>query len=145
MFYIGLKLLTATEALKTKPVNPQDDWGLVFATVVTGIIVVFIILILLIFILVLMGKLIAKGDKTTEVIAEKKESEAVAVRTVDFMKEQVTGGEHEIIAVISAAIAAISENEGKNYNITNIKKKEPAVRSNWAKAGISESMNSFVR
>ncbi|MDR0223241.1 MAG: hypothetical protein LBI38_06910 [Oscillospiraceae bacterium] len=51
---------------------------------------------------------------------------------------EAVGG--EIIAVISAAVAAFAEAEGKRYEIKSVKKK--VLRSAWGKAGVWENIKS---
>lgn len=130
--------------LLNKAVYPNEDWGLVFATVITGLVVVFIILLLLIGIIELMGRAFSGGKGKSKSSGEKPEPLA-APRNIRSKQEpiQASNSGDEIIAVISAAIAAIGESEGKSYSVTSIKKKEKPLRSGWANAGIKESMRPF--
>ena len=49
----------------------------------------------------------------------------------------------EIIAVISAAIAAYTAGDGKSYAIKKIKRAEKQPRSNWGNAGVNENTRPF--
>lgn len=144
--YNALTLLSAV-----KPVNPQDDWSLVFATVVTGMVVVFFILLLLIGFIMLMGKVFYRGEKKIKSESENKTAESIIThstpeRTKNTYNNGING---EIVAAITAAVAAIGEDEGKTYAIKNISKRKNAPRSDrtsgWGAAGISESMRPFVK
>lgn len=120
--------------------TPSDDgyWGLVASTVVTGFAVVFLALAILIGILYLMGAVLGRTKKKAE--PEKTETPAVqpVVETVEEADE-----DDEVIAVISAAIAAYGEAEGKQYRITGVKKRDKAQRSGWSAAGVIENTRGF--
>lgn len=126
----------------------DGNWSLIWSTVVTGIAVVFLILAILVFLLWLMGKIFSAVSKS----AEKKKTSAaeVAAKTktetpapVPVAEEYEDEDDAEIIAVISAAIAAYGESEGKRYNITSVKKRDKAVRSPWSMAGVSDNTRGF--
>ncbi|MDE7362021.1 MAG: hypothetical protein K2N38_08825, partial [Oscillospiraceae bacterium] len=58
--------------------------------------------------------------------------------------EAAPDDEEEIVAVISAAIAAYAEAEGTAYTITGISKRKNArTRSAWSMAGVSGNMRKF--
>lgn len=141
--YDAVTLLTAVKA-----VNPQDDWGLVFSTVLTGIVVVFLVLVLLIVFLELMGRFFSRSEKKKSPTEDKPaELPIITPGNARFEKasENITGNENDIIAVISAAVAAIGESEGKTYTVKNIRKREKTARTGWGAAGIRESMNRFPK
>ena len=120
--------------------TPSDDgyWGLVASTVITGIAVVFLALAILIGILYLMGAVLGRTKKK----AEPAKTEAPAVQPViEAVKE--ADEDDEVIAVISAAIAAYGEAEGKQYRITGVKKRDKAQRSGWSAAGVIENTRGF--
>ncbi len=124
----------------------DGNWSLIWSTVVTGIAVVFLILAILVFLLWLMGKIFSTVSKS----AEKKKAAAAeaAAKTKTETPAPVPAPEEyeddaEIIAVISAAIAAYGEAEGKRYNITSVKKRDKAVRSPWSMAGVSDNTRGF--
>ncbi len=128
-----------------------DYWGSVGILTITGILVVFLILAILIFFFWLMGMIFKAVDKSK---AEKKAAadeaekaklaaEPVAQETVDEEEEPVDDGE-EIVAVISAAIAAYAEAEGTAYTIKSISRHKNAhARSAWSMAGLSDNMRQF--
>ena len=128
---------------------PNEDWGLVGSTVMTGLLVVFLILVFLIFIFWLMGKVMVALDNRKK-RAEKKEAEAsapapvVQAAPVAPTEEYEDEDDEEIIAVIAAAIAAYSEADGKQYRIASIsRKKEKSKRSSWNGAGVVENTRPF--
>lgn len=139
---------TFTLLAAAKAVNPQDDWGLVFSTVLTGMVVVFLVLVLLIVFLELIGAFFSRGEKKKNGAEDK--SADIPVTFPVSVQPQVSiksdsNSENEIIAAIAAAVAAVGASEGKSYTVKSIKKKEKAVRSGWASAGIRESMSRFSK
>lgn len=119
----------------------QEDWGYVGAVVITGLVVVFIILIILVGILWLLGKIMGGTGKKKPVKEEIKP--VVQTAPVAVVEEEEETDDEELIAVISAAIAAYSAADGKQYRITSVKKKEKALRSGWGVAGITENTRPF--
>lgn len=126
------------------------DWSLIWSTVVTGIVVVFLILAILVFLLWLMGKIFSgvskSGEKKKKAAAEAEaavkapEPEQQAEAAEEYYEEEDDG---ELIAVISAAIAAYGEAEGKQYKITSVRKRDKAARSAWSAAGIADNTRGF--
>lgn len=140
---MGIDLLTLAKVTIT---NPNDDWGLVGSTVATGLLVVFMILVVLIFVFWAMGKVMTaitnRGQKKAE--AAKPVEVAVEAPMQAEVVEEAYDNDDEIIAVISAAVAAYSEADGKQYRIASISKKnEKNVRSNWSASGIAENTRPF--
>lgn len=123
----------------------QEDWGYVFAVVITGLVVVFLILMLLVGVLWIFGKLMGGTGKKKKPAAEEVKPAAVQVTpaVADVVEEEDEADDEELIAVISAAIAAYSAADGKQYRITSVKKREKALRSGWGVAGISENTRPF--
>lgn len=131
---------------------PNEDWGLVGSTVVTGLLVVFMILVFLIFIFWLMGKIMVGLDnrkkRAEEKAAMKAAAEAPAVQEASpvpvAQEEYEDEDDEEIIAVIAAAVAAYSEADGKQYRIASIsRKKEKTKRNSWNGAGVVENTRPF--
>ncbi len=123
------------------------DWSLIWSTVVTGLVVVFLILAILVFLLWAMGKIFKAVDN-----AGKKKAAAAeaAVKVAEPVQQEETAEEYyeeeddgELIAVISAAIAAYGEAEGKQYKITSVRKRDKAARSAWSAAGIADNTRGF--
>lgn len=130
--WIALRLLSA---------EGSQDWGIVGSTVVTGIVVVFLILAILVGFLSLMGMILGGRKKSapSAPAAEKPAASAPVINKVEDEAEEDYEDDGEIIAVISAAIAAYGEAEGKQYRIASVKKRDRAVRSGWSAAGIAEN------
>ena len=146
---INLMSLTAAAAEGVDDrVNVAGNWGLIGSTVVTGIVIVFLILAILIFFLWAMGKIFQSIENSKK---KKTEENALVIAVAPSVPDTQTdeteiyeeSDDDEIIAVISAAIAAYGEAEGKQYRICGIKKREKSQRSGWSAAGISENMRSF--
>lgn len=127
-----------------------DYWSSVGILTITGILVVFVILAILIFFFWLMGSIFKALDKAR---AEKKaaaaeaakaetakvETPAPAVEEVSDEEELVDDG--EIIAVISAAIAAYTDGD---YTIKSVRRHtDRRTRSAWSTAGISRDTRQF--
>lgn len=127
-----------------------DYWGSVGILTITGILVVFLILAILIFFFWLMGTLFKAIDKSkaakkaAALEAEKAAAPAPVVEAAETVPENDPDDEEEIVAVISAAIAAYAEAEGTAYTIKSIsKRKTSRARSAWSMAGVSGNMREF--
>ena len=134
---------TAQEQLADK-----DYWGSVGITALSGILVVFLILAILIFIFWLMGVVFKSIDKSKKAKAEAAKAAAAtkpapAAEPVQAVEEAEEEDDAEIIAVISAAIAAYSEQDGTTYAIRKIERKDKRARSAWSLAGIGENTRPF--
>lgn len=137
--------VAATEVVNDR-VNVEGNWGLIGSTVVTGIVIVFLILAILIFFLWAMGKIFQSIDKSAKKKNEQKaviEPAPVAQPETAEVYEEYEEDDDEIIAVISAAIAAYGEAEGKQYRISSVRKREKSQRTGWSAAGIAENMRGF--
>ena len=120
--------------------------GTTIATVViTGMVVVFIGLILLVLLVMLYGKIFDAVNRTKE---EKKNAEAVKVETKPAENVPVVppaieeGIEEEVVAVIAAAVEAMSAQSGKKLKLKSVKTVKPQ-RNPWAAAGIAENTRPF--
>lgn len=134
---------TAQEQLADK-----DYWGSVGITALSGILVVFLILAILIFIFWLMGVVFKSIDKSKKAKAEAAKAAAAtkpapAAEPVQAVEEAEEEDDAEIIAVISAAIAAYSEQDGTTYAIRKIERKDKRARSAWSLAGIGDNTRPF--
>lgn len=130
--------------------SDPDYWGSVGILTITGILVVFLILAILIFFFWLMGTIFKAIDKSraakkaAALEAEKAAAPAPAPVVETAVEEEEPDNNDEIVAVISAAIAAYAEAEGTAYTITGISKRKTArTRSAWSMAGISDNMRQF--
>ena len=127
------------------PEYPQDDWSVVGSTVVTGMVVVFAILIILVFFLWLLGQVLGektkKGKNENQIQLQQAESSAPQAEIIE--DDTLYEDDGEIIAVISAAIAAFGDADGKQYKVVGVKRKDKALRSGWGLAGVSENTRPF--
>ncbi len=122
-----------------------DYWGSVGIITLTGILVVFFILAILIFLFWALGKTFQTIDKNRAAKAEaakKAAAPAPAPAPVEKIVEE-DDNDDEIMAVISAAIAAYAEEEGTSYTIRDVKKRDKRARSAWSLAGIGENTRPF--
>ena len=125
--------------------------------IIVGFSVVFIGLILLVAFFSIMGLIFkgtsnvsAKKKENKKVKAEKKSSDKKAAAVVSEKKEETApapavedGIDDEIVAVIAAAIASMTDGETR-YAVRSIKKaRNVGGRSAWAMAGIRENTTSF--
>ena len=144
-----MSLSAAASEAVTDRVSVDGNWGLIGSTVVSGIVIVFVILGILIFFLWALGTIFQSIDKSKKKKAEQKAAETAASAPAPSPAPAVAevyeedDDDDEIIAVISAAIAAYGESEGKQYKIMGIKKREKSQRPSWGAAGISENMRGF--
>ncbi|MCH5207439.1 MAG: OadG family protein [Oscillospiraceae bacterium] len=127
-----------------KQLADPDYWSSVGIIALTGILVVFLILIILIFMFWLLGVIFKAVDKAKSANAEgntKQNVEEVkpAVEVVSAAEEDYSNDE-ELVAVISAAIAAYTE---QSFTVKSIRKHNPRTRSAWSAAGISENTRPF--
>ncbi len=147
------------------------EWTYVWAVVITGLVVVFLGLILLIFFVWLFGKVITKIEKSriplmiNEFKAKKarkheekqqknnpnsghqeKNEPKSAVQAESSVTSLPDSNDDEIAAVISAAVAMMSANDGKNYKVKSIKSarnKRHSGVSAWGSAGQRENTQPF--
>lgn len=127
----------------------QMEWSYVGAVVISGFVIVFVALILLIIAVTIMGGIFdaLKGKKKQK--AEVKASPAaIPVPAAPAKPAQaVSSDEDEVIAVITAAVAAMAQESGKNLRIASIRNasaKTGKSRSNaWARAAANESTRAF--
>lgn len=120
------------------PVVQEMTTSYIAAVVITGLTVVFIGLIILILFVWAFGKFFTKNKKISEPV-----SQEIPVTTITPIPE-TDENEDEIIAVISAAVAAMGKSEGKNYRLKSVRpvKNKPS-RSAWSIAGIQNDTNPF--
>ena len=130
--------------------NTGLDWELVWSTVVTGFVVVFLILAILILFLSIMGGIFQGIDKSKSKKAAAKAASAAETAAAPKNEPSAPAAEayydsddEEILAVISAAIAAYGEADGKQYRITSVTKRDKKQRTGGSAAGIAENTRSF--
>lgn len=146
-------LNTAAQMVAAKSTISPDQKdlgaGTVASVVITGIVVVFIGLVLLILLVSIYGKIFdvinsraarkaeeAKKDAEAAKAATKPEPVKVAAPVVE------DGIEEETVAVIMAAISAMSSAEGKKLVLKSVKTAKPQ-RPAWSTAGIIDNTRPF--
>lgn len=141
---------SAEQSIAQQQLGDPDYWSTVGIITITGILVVFFILAILIFIFWAMGQFFKSKDKRSAAKAEAAKAAAAtkepapAPAPVEEIEEADDSDDDEIIAVISAAIAAYSEADGKQYAIRSIKRKDSKTRSAWSLAGIGDNTRPFL-
>lgn len=139
--YVRMDNLLRTMAIITEKYASQNMSGM-WATVITGLVVVFLILGILIGFIYLIGLISNAGKKKEK--KTKKAPEAPVAAPAPVVEEEVyEEDDSEIIAVISAAIAAYGEQDGKTYAIKKIKRSEKQPRSSWGTAGVIDNTRPF--
>lgn len=139
---------TATETVAQRQLADPDYWSSVGMITLAGIVIVFSILALLIFMFWLLGTIFKNIDKNKKAKTDAAKNAAVvsapAAQEV-IEAEEVLEDDNEVIAVIAAAIAAYSQEDGKAYRIKEIRRRNPESRSRsaWSLAGIGENTRPF--
>lgn len=123
-----------------------DYWGSVGIITITGILVVFLILAILIFFFWLMGTIFkavgASKAKKKAAAAESAPAPVPVTAQPEADEEDEVTDDDEIIAVISAAVAAYSE--GGSYTIKSVSRHtDRRTRSAWSMAGLGRNMRQF--
>ena len=126
----------------------QMEWSYVGAVVISGLAIVFAALIILIFLVWIMGKIFDKlNAKKSGGNAKKSpaaESSKPAPANITAAPAADADDESEVLAVIAAAVAAMSEEYGTPLRIHSIKRSAVSKRSNaWARAAAGESTRAF--
>lgn len=146
-------LNTAAQMVAAKSTISPDQKdlgaGTVASVVITGIVVVFIGLVLLILLVSIYGKIFDVINSRAARKAEeaKKSAEAAKAATkpepVKVAAPVVEDGiEEETVAVIMAAISAMSSAEGKKLVLKSVKTAKPQ-RPAWSTAGIIDNTRPF--
>ncbi len=126
----------------------QMEWSYVGAVVISGLAIVFAALIILIFLVWIMGKIFdklnAKKSGGNAKKAPAAESSKPAPANITAAPTADADDESEVLAVIAAAVAAMSEEYGTPLRIHSIKRSAVSKRSNaWARAAAGESTRAF--
>ena len=140
-------LNTAAQMVAAKSTISPDQKdlgaGTVASVVITGIVVVFIGLVLLILLVSIYGKIF---DVINGRAARKAAEAAKAVAKPEPIKAAAPvvedGIEEETVAVIMAAISAMSSAEGKKLVLKSVKTAKPQ-RPAWSTAGIIDNTRPF--
>ncbi len=122
------------------------DVSFALAVIFTGIVIVFLVLVLLIAIMMIMGKLLYKPQQPAA--PQKPDTPASPHRAAAGMKAAPmpiveSGIEEETIAVISAAIAALTGGAGRIASIRKAAGRSHGKRRAWASAGLRENTQPF--
>lgn len=128
------------------------DWMSAFTVLITGMVVVFLALIALVWLIMAMGKIMSmmtgKGDsgKPAEPKAPVSAPKAAPAKSEVKPAMQVEDGiGDEVIAVISAAVAAMMSAEGApagSYAVKSVRRAREA-RPAWAMAGMQQNTRPF--
>lgn len=126
----------------------QMEMSYVFAVVITGLVVVFLGLVLLIAFISLIGKIFSVIEKKRSEKSADKGNEAPAVQKpvpAVSASPAASASDDEIIAVISAAVAMMSEADNTTYRVKSVKaiSSKAAAGNAWAAAGLREYTNPF--
>lgn len=142
-------LNTAAQMVAAKSTISPDQKdlgaGTVASVVITGIVVVFIGLVLLILLVSIYGKIFDVINSRAARKAEeaKKAAEAAKPEPIKAAAPVVEDGiEEETVAVIMAAISAMSSAEGKKLVLKSVKTAKPQ-RPAWSTAGIIDNTRPF--
>lgn len=141
------ELLLNSAQLLLKGTDRNLDSGTISSVVITGIVVVFIGLILLILFVSIYGKIFEtianrKSNKSKQKIDSVNPAPNKVAETPKSAPVVEDGVDEEVVAVITAAIAAMSDKSGKKMVLKSIKNSKPA-RPAWANAGIVENTRPF--
>lgn len=119
------------------------DTEYVASVVVTGLAVVFSALIILVVLLSISGKLFTmkKKAKKQEVV-EKKVVNSQPIKSEVKVPDVEDGISEEVVAVISAAIAAMGASSGKKLALKSVKTSKPH-RLAWSQAGLYDNTKPF--
>lgn len=146
-------LNTAAQMVAAKSTISPDQKdlgaGTVASVVITGIVVVFIGLVLLILLVSIYGKIFDVINSRAARKAEEAKKAAEAAKAVakpEPIKAAALvvedGIEEETVAVIMAAISAMSSAEGKKLVLKSVKTAKPQ-RPAWSTAGIIDNTRPF--
>ena len=143
-------LNTAAQIVAAKSTISPDQKdlgaGTVASVVITGIVVVFIGLVLLILLVSIYGKIFDVINSRAARKAEEAKKAAKAVAKPEPIKAVAPvvedGIEEETVAVIMAAISAMSSAEGKKLVLKSVKTAKPQ-RPAWSTAGIIDNTRPF--
>lgn len=127
--------------LSTSIAKDKMDTGFVTSVVVIGLVIVFIVLLVLVIFLAIFGKTFSSSSKVKKEKTPKKEKNQNA-QVINIQPVIEEGIDDEVIAVIAAAIATISNETGKKLSIRSIRKSNNIVNL-WARAGALENTRPF--
>lgn len=106
-----------------------------------GLVIVFAMLIILVILISIFGKIMYKATGQKKQKNDTAPSKSAAAVSNEQRLDANSDIDDEIVAVISAAVAAMYEGTGKRAVIRTIR--PTSSRPAWAAAGIAENMRSF--
>lgn len=121
------------------------DGTYVGSVVLSGISIVFLALVLLILFVWLMDKVFKAINGTKKKApAPKEEAKAVPAAPKAAPAPVVEDGiSDEVVAVIAAAVAAMSAESGRTFQLTSVKRSTGSRRGAWGNAGAAENTRAF--
>lgn len=138
---MGIKLtMLATE------VSGKMSGEFIGTVVFTGLVVVFVALLLLVWCVSLFGKIFdyINKPKDKKQKFDSKPEETTVIENTEVIPAVEEGINDEVVAVITAAVAALNSNaNGITYSLKSIKKADNFSRKAWANAGIMENSRPF--
>ncbi|MCI1269384.1 MAG: OadG family protein [Ruminococcus sp.] len=122
----------------------------IVSVVITGLVVVFLVLVLLVWFVQGFGKTFTnnknKTNTTTKNVTPPVKTSSNLISGSLPQNFDDSNDNDEIVAVISAVIANMSAQDGKNYQITSVKPHINPLRksrSAWAAEGLRQNTNPF--
>lgn len=117
--------------------------GFTLAVTATGMVIVFLVLAILIAFVSIMGKIMQRTSKSKEEENVSAPEKSVVFKSTKAPVHDADTEETntELIAVISAAVAAFSNDDAKSFKIKSIKRVNP--RAAWNMAGITDNTQPF--
>lgn len=125
----------------TSVANEKMDAGFITSVVLIGLFVVFLVLLFFVLFLSAFGKTFSSASKAEKVKTPKKEVKQQP-QVINIQPVVEEGIDDEVIAVIAAAIASISNDTGKKLSIRSIRKSNNNVNL-WARAGALDNTRPF--
>ena len=119
----------------------------IVSVVITGLVVVFLVLVLLVWFVQGFGKTFTNNkNKTNTTTKNVTPPVKTSSNLISDSLPKNSDNNDEIVAVISAVIANMSAQDGKNYQITSVKPHINPLRksrSAWAAEGLRQNTNPF--
>lgn len=127
--------------------GPEMTSSYVASVVITGMVVVFLALFLLIGFFIALGKIFGEKKKKSQPKVEEVKPVVTETKVEMTVAQEAPviedGIEEEVVAVITAAIAAMSAQTGKKMKLVGIKTTSRNVRPAWAQAGLVDNTRPF--
>lgn len=135
-----MNLLTSLFAVKTVDMNAEY----VASVVITGLTVVFVGLLLLVIFVSLFGTFFNKSNNGKKKVEPTTKAEKTPTQTKSVPTPVIEDGiSDEVVAVITAAISAMSSASGGKVLAVRSIRQQKTLRPAWANAGILENTRPF--